>query len=56
MNKFSRVCAYIDLDAMRRNVRAVQERVGEAVKVMVILKADAYGHGAVRAAHATMKL
>ncbi len=52
MNKFSRVCAYIDLDAMRRNVRAVQDRVGEEVKVMVILKADAYGHGAVRAAHA----
>lgn len=55
MNKFSRVCAYIDLDAMRQNVRAVQNRVGEAVKVMVILKADAYGHGAVRAAHALEK-
>ena len=51
-NRNSRVCAYIDLDAMRRNVRAVQNRVGQAVKVMVILKADAYGHGAVRAAHA----
>ncbi len=55
MNKFSRVCAYIDLDAMRQNVRAVQNRVGQAVKVMVILKADAYGHGAVRAAHALEK-
>lgn len=47
MNTNSRVCAYIDLDAVRSNVAAVQKRVGENVKVMVILKADAYGHGAV---------
>lgn len=55
MNKNSRVCAYVDLDAVRKNVRTVQKRVGEAVKVMVILKADAYGHGAVRLAHALAK-
>ncbi len=47
MNTNSRVCAYIDLDAVRSNVEAVQKRVGNDVKVMVILKADAYGHGAV---------
>lgn len=47
MNTNSRVCAYIDLDAVRSNVEAVQNRVGKDVKVMVILKADAYGHGAV---------
>lgn len=46
-NKFSRVCAYIDLDAACANIAAVQKRVGDGVKVMVILKADAYGHGAV---------
>lgn len=51
-NKNSRVCAYIDLDAVRSNVRAVQNRVGKGVKVMVIVKADAYGHGAVQIAHA----
>ena len=48
----SRVCAYIDLDAVRSNVAAVQKRVGDKVKVMVILKADAYGHGAVPIAKA----
>ena len=47
MKTNSRVCAYIDLDAVRSNVAAVQKRVGDDVKVMVILKADAYGHGAV---------
>lgn len=50
--KNSRVCAYIDLNAVRANVAAVQKRVGEDVKVMVILKADAYGHGAVPIANA----
>lgn len=48
----SRVCAYVDLDAIRSNVDAVQKKVGEDVKVMVILKADAYGHGAVQVAKA----
>jgi len=52
MNTNSRVCAYIDLDAVRSNIDAVQKRVGKDVKVMVILKADAYGHGAVPIAKA----
>lgn len=51
-NTNSRVCAYIDLDAVRSNIAAVQKRVGSSVKVMVILKADAYGHGAVPIARA----
>ncbi len=52
MNTNSRVCAYIDLDAVCSNVAAAQKRVGDEVKVMVILKADAYGHGAVPIAKA----
>lgn len=51
-NKFSRVCAYIDLDAACANIAAVQKKVGDGVKVMPILKADAYGHGAVPLAKA----
>lgn len=38
----------IDLDAIRHNIRAVHERAG--VSVMAIIKADAYGHGAVEIA------
>jgi alanine racemase len=38
--------AEIDLDALAWNFRAVRERVGAGVKVMCVLKADAYGHGA----------
>lgn len=38
----------IDLDAIRHNIRVVHERAG--VPVMAIIKADAYGHGAVEIA------
>ena len=38
----------IDLDAIRHNTRVVHERAG--VPVMAIIKADAYGHGAVEIA------
>ncbi|HWW73747.1 MAG TPA: alanine racemase [Pyrinomonadaceae bacterium] len=38
--------AEIDLDALASNFRAVRERVGPGVKVMGVVKADAYGHGA----------
>jgi alanine racemase len=42
--------AEIDLDALAENLRAIRERVGCEVKVMAAVKADAYGHGALRCA------
>lgn len=42
--------AEIDLDALAANFRRVRERVAEGVKVMAVVKANAYGHGAVRCA------
>ena len=42
--------AEIDLDALAWNFRTVRERVGPGVKVMGVVKADAYGHGAVECA------
>lgn len=39
--------ASIDLDALAGNFRAVRGRIGADVKVMAVIKADAYGHGAV---------
>lgn len=38
----------IDLDAIRHNINEVKTRAG--VPVMAIIKADAYGHGAVEIA------
>ena len=44
-----RTWAEIDLDALAQNFRAVKEAAGNA-KVCCVIKADAYGHGAVRVA------
>lgn len=45
--------AVIDLDAIARNVRTIAERVAPA-GVMAVVKANAYGHGAVEAARAAL--
>ncbi len=42
--------ALIDLDALASNFRWVRGRVSAGVRVMAVVKADAYGHGAVRCA------
>ena len=39
--------AEIDLTAIRDNLRTLRERVGPQVKILGVVKADAYGHGAV---------
>src|SRR5262245_7855339 len=44
--------AEVSLSALRANCRRVGELVGPAVAVMAVVKADAYGHGAVAAARA----
>lgn len=42
-----RTWAEIDLDAVAHNYRQLRSRVGENVKFLGVVKADAYGHGAV---------
>jgi len=42
--------AAIDLDALAANFRTVKQQVGPAVSVMGVVKANAYGHGAVACA------
>ncbi|MFF0481435.1 alanine racemase [Streptomyces sp. NPDC004435] len=50
----SRARAEIDLGALRANVRALRARVAPHVRVMAVVKADAYGHGAERCARAAL--
>ena len=45
MNKLYRCWAEIDLDALRQNLAWIRHRVGKEVKVITVVKADAYGHG-----------
>lgn len=50
-----RVWAEIDLDALAHNLTAIHERIGDAVRIMLVVKADAYGHGAVAIAHHALR-
>lgn len=56
MNQYYRVHAVIDLDAICHNITEVKRVVGPDVKVMPVIKADGYGHGAVPVAKALNKV
>lgn len=45
----------VDLDALASNIAAVQRRVGAGVRILLIVKADAYGHGAVEVAREAVR-
>ncbi|MHB0967339.1 MAG: alanine racemase [Bellilinea sp.] len=47
--------AEIDLEAIRKNVRSFVRHVGSTVQVMAVVKANAYGHGAVPVARAALE-
>ena len=44
--------ADVSLATLRQNFRTVQKHVGSAVTVCAVVKADAYGHGAVECSRA----
>jgi len=44
----------IDVDAVAQNVRIFKEIIGPDVRLMAVLKADAYGHGAVKVARTAL--
>jgi alanine racemase len=50
----SRTWAEIDLGAVRHNVRALEHRASSA-RLMAVVKADAYGHGAVPVSRAALE-
>lgn len=50
-----RVWAEIDLDALAHNLAQIRARIGDGVHVMLVVKADAYGHGAVAIAHHALR-
>jgi len=47
MSEYYRVCAQIDLAAVQKNIEAIRAAIRKESKLMVVLKADGYGHGAV---------
>ena len=47
MEKYSRIKALISLDAIRYNFEQMKKNIKEGTKIIAVIKADAYGHGAV---------
>ena len=51
MNRYRRVMAGINLDAIAHNFKEIKRKVGPDVKVLSVLKSDAYGHRASEVGH-----
>lgn len=47
--------AEINLDHISHNVREIKKKIGPATKIMAVVKADGYGHGAVAVAETALK-
>ena len=47
MKTYSRVYARIDLDAIASNMEQMKQNLNPETKIMAVIKADGYGHGAV---------
>jgi alanine racemase len=47
--------AYIHLDSLQRNIEGVRRKIGGAPKILLPVKADAYGHGAAAVARAALE-
>lgn len=52
MNRYSRVHAEIDLDAILYNMESMHRKISKQTQIMAVIKADGYGHGAVEIAEA----
>lgn len=51
MKKYSRAKAVVSLDAIAHNFREMKKNIAEGTKMIAVIKADGYGHGAVAIAH-----
>ena len=52
IKQLKRTWAEIDLDALKNNYKNIKGLLSPNTKLMAVVKADAYGHGDVRVAHA----
>ena len=48
--------AEVDLDRFARNVAAIETAIGPGCSILLVVKADAYGHGAVEIARAALEV
>ena len=50
MLPYQRVKAEINLDNISHNIKQIKKKIGKNTSLMAIVKADAYGHGALEVA------
>lgn len=50
MKQYTRVCARINLDAIEANIESMKSNIGDNTKMIVVIKADGYGHGGLQIA------
>ncbi len=50
MNQHSRICAKIDLGAIRENFLAMEKLLPQGTKMFAVIKTDGYGHGSLEIA------
>ena len=51
MESYLRTYCEINLDAILQNMLNIREKAGKDVKLMAVIKADGYGHGAKEIGH-----
>lgn len=51
MDKYNRVYATVNLDAIVNNMKQMKANIAPKTKIIAVIKADGYGHGAVQIAH-----
>ena len=56
MSKYYRMRAEIDLTAIRKNIEKMRSYISDDKKLLAVIKANAYGHGAVEVAKALTDL
>ena len=56
LDYLNRVYLRIDLDKICNNIKEVIKKVGDDTKVMAVVKADAYGHGAIEVSKALSEI
>jgi alanine racemase len=56
LNQNDRAWVEIDIDAIARNIRAIQRLLQPKTAMMAVIKADAYGHGALQVANLAQDL
>ena len=50
MKQYTRVRARVNLDAVEANIDSMKRNLKDGVKMIVVIKADGYGHGGLQIA------